>query len=491
MTSRPVRIAVLAVAAFVAAACGQKPGVHDESASALPEIIIETGSGGGVVSGGSTSGGSGGTATGGSSSGGGTTGGSSTGGGTTGGGATGGSSTGGGGSSSDGDGATGGGGGGGSASISGSDRTGVADDTITVAVHAPVTGAAPLPATAFEQARDLYWRYVTEIQGGTVLGRSSVDVKFKDDKYTPNTAIQACRELASSSFLLMGGGGTDQIQACGQFAEQAGVPYLSAGVTEAGLRGLNNYFAASMSYKQQGPLLAAYVKQNFPGAKVGAIVTDTPNFDDAVAGWEDGVARQGLDYFKTLRHPKGNSSWITSFASDMAGAGVDVLFMLTAPTDYIQFAQQSAAQGYEPQFVGVGISMGLNALFSAGCPDIDGGIFFSPFPGLDHARQNIPEFISAGEQLGVATDDIALALWGQMEILHELMKRYESTYGSTDLTREDFATMLGSQQGIQTSTFPQLSYSPDDHFGASQVHVLQADCSIGEHRTLAAFASGF
>ncbi len=477
MTPRFVRTSVLLIAVLIAAACGQKPGVHDASANALPEIIIETGAGGGgaVV----VDDGTGGTQT---VTGGDTTSSDSGGGAATGGGADDGAAV---------PDAPAGGGGGGTAAITGSDRTGVAEDSITLAVHAPVTGAAPLPATAFEKARDLYWRYVTEIKGEKVLGRSTVKVQFKDDKYTPNTAIQACRELASSSFLLVGGGGTDQIQACGQFAEQAGVPYLSSGVTEAGLRGLDNYFATSMSYKQQGPLLAAYVKKNFPGKKVGAIVTDTPNFDDAVAGWEDGIAKQGVPYFKTLRHPKGNSSWITSFASDMSKADVDVIFMLTAPTDYIQFAQQSASQGYDPQFVGVGISMGLNALFSAGCPDIDGGIFFSPFPGLDYARTNISEFIDAGKQLGVPTDDIALALWGQAKAQHEMFKRYETTYGSTDLTREDFTRMLATQEGIKTDVVPQLSYAPDNHFGASQVHVLQADCSTEEHTTLASFASGF
>ena len=64
-------------------------------------------------------------------------------------------------------------------------------------------------------------------------------------------------------------------------------------------------------------------------------------------------------------------------------------------------------------------------------------------------------------------------------------------YGSTDLTREDFVKMLEQQKGIATKVFPQLSYSPGNHFGAGQVHVLQADCASGEHKTLATFASGF
>ena len=89
-----------------------------------------------------------------------------------------------------------------------------------------------------------------------------------------------------------------------------------------------------------------------------------------------------------------------------------MLFILSAPVDYIQFAQQAGTQGFRPQYVGVGISKGLNAVLGAGCPDVDGGIFFSPFPGLDWARKNLPEFFAAGQKFGVPTDDIALAALG-------------------------------------------------------------------------------
>ena len=375
--------------------------------------------------------------------------------------------------------------------LSGKDRTGVSASAINLAVHAPVTGAAPLPAESFEKSNDLYWRDLIETKGQKVLGRSKVNVAFKDDKYTPNTAIQACRELASSNFLLVGAGGTDQIQACAQFAEKSGVPYLSPGVTEVGLTGLKNYFATAMSYPKQTDLLARYVKKNFGGKKVGAIITNTPNFDDAAAEWDRAVKTEGLDYFKTLRHPKGNNSWITAYVSEMKSAGVEVLFILSAPVDYIQFAQQAGTQGFRPQYVGVGVSKGLNAVLGAGCPDVDRGIFFSPFPGLDWARTNVPEFFAAGQKFGVPTDDLALALWGLASVEHEMFKRYEQVYKSTDLTREDFVKMLQTQSGIATKSNPQLSYSPTNHFGATQVHVLQADCAAGEHKTLATFASGF
>ena len=357
-------------------------------------------------------------------------------------------------------------------------------------MHAPVTGAAPLPVTAFEKERDLYWRYVTEIQHQKVLGRSKVEVQFQDDKYQPNTAVQACRELGASSFAVVGGGGTDQIQACGRYAESAKIPYLSAGVTETGLTGLKWYYSLSMSYKQQGKLLAQYVAKNFAGKKVAAVITDTPNFDDAVAGWEAGVKAAGINYYKTLRHPKSDTSWYNTFANELQSNKVDVVYILTAPVDYIRFAQQASGQGYKPQFVGVGISMGINAVLGSGCPNVDGGIFFSPFPGLDWAHANMPEFFTTAQQLGVEADDLGIALWGLAKSQHEMFKRYEATYG-TDLTREDFRNLVEQQQGLHTGVYPDQSFTPTSHFGSTQVHVLKADCASKQYKTLASFATGF
>ncbi|MBV9665136.1 MAG: hypothetical protein JOZ37_14310, partial [Actinobacteria bacterium] len=184
---------------LLAVACGQKPGVH-----------VATGNSGGVLAGQSSNADTGEATSGGSSdagtataSGGSTSGGTSTGGSTSGGSTSGGTKSGTSGGSSAASGPV---------KPTGHDRTGVSADKITLALHAPVTGAAPLPVTAFEKERDLFWRYLTEVKHEKVLGRSQVAVQFQDDKYQPNTAVQACRELGASSFLVVGGGGTDQIQ---------------------------------------------------------------------------------------------------------------------------------------------------------------------------------------------------------------------------------------------------------------------------------------
>jgi branched-chain amino acid transport system substrate-binding protein len=500
-------LGLLLVLALLLVACGQKPGVHvdggplasgqggggggqvddgmggDGGGAVVDDEFavddFEAGEGGAEIDGsGNGSGGSGGSN--------GASGGSANGSSSGGGGGDGGGDGGGGG----GDGGGNGGGGSGTREPQGSDRTGVDDDSITIAIHAPVTGAAPLPATSFEKARDVYWRWITEEKGEDILGRSKVEVIFADDRFEPSTARQVCRQLADRAFIVVGGGGTDQIQACGQLAAQTNVPYFSPGVTEAGLEGNPWYFPASMTYAQQGPLLAQMVSSKFGDKKTAGVVTQTPNFDDAVRGWEQGVQQHGVNYHQTLRHPRGDTSWYSGYANQLADAGVEIVYVNMSPLDYIRFAQVSGDQGHDFQFVGPGVTSGLNAVLNSGCPAVDGGIFFSPFPSLDVIDDIDPEFNQASSKFGTPNDDLALALWGIAKAQHELFKKYESTFGD-DLTREDFRAVVESAGKVEGGIFPPVNYSPDTDFGGTGVHVLEADCGAERYRDAGTFKSSF
>ena len=113
-----------------------------------------------------------------------------------------------------------------------------------------MTGAAPFPATSFDQGKDLYFNFVND--KGWIVGRK-VRVVFEDDGYNPSQAVSVCKKMVQQDhvFMLVGLGGTDQIVACSQYAASAGVPYVSEGVSEHGLNTLPNYFGLSMTYKAQ------------------------------------------------------------------------------------------------------------------------------------------------------------------------------------------------------------------------------------------------
>jgi len=383
----------------------------------------------------------------------------------------------------------GGGGGGGGGNDNGNagngDTTGVTADTITIGIHAPLTGAAPLKQESFETGKDLYWQYGNNGKPVEIHGRT-VETVFADDQYRPSTARQVCQTMAEEqeAFALIGAGGTDQIQACAQYAASEDVPYLSTGVTETGMGNLDTYFAASMTYKQQTPMLADYIKNELgvtDASKVAAVVTNTPNFDDAVEGFTG--AFDGVDVFRPDKNERGSSA-----AGNLCTGTVknyDVVFVLTSPTFYLEMA---AASGCRPQFVGVGVSMGLDQVASTGCSaagSTEGARFFNPTPAFADAGEYDPDFLAAADAAGIEPDDVTWMMWGQSKVLHQMLDK-----AGEDLDRGAFMDAVAGQQ-FSTGVFPDLDYA-DGPFGATQVSVLRNVCDGGGHyETESAFVNGF
>jgi len=76
------------------------------------------------------------------------------------------------------------------------------------------------------------------------------------------------------------------------------------------------------------------------------------------------------------------------------------------------------------------------------------------------------------------------------KIQHELLKKYEATFG-TDLTREDFRAVVASAGRVSTGVFPDLNFRPNSPFAGTAVHVLKADCGSGQYQDGGRFKSSF
>jgi branched-chain amino acid transport system substrate-binding protein len=372
---------------------------------------------------------------------------------------------GGGGGNGGGGGGNGGGGNGGSgaAAAGGGDSTGVSDNQIRIGVHAPITGAAPIPQTSVEASRQQYWNV-----HGPVHGRE-VEVIIRDDQYNPSRATSVCNELIQRQevFLLAGVGGVDQIAACARTAAQQGVPYISSGTVEGALRQLPNYFSISMSYKQQAPLVIDWIKRNSPPSNNRfAILRDrTPNFGEVIqemerlgqaAGWEV-LVRQ---------HQNGPSD-----AQWLAQNGIEVAFPIMAPSSFVQIANSPGASNV--QYVGVGPTMGLNTVANSACPAIDGAVFFSSWSGLNQADRLDPSFNREGN----GGDDIQWASWGQNKAMATVFEGI-----GRNLTREAFIQYLRTNE-VETGVTPTTRHSANDNFGVREAHRLEADCGRREFVT--------
>lgn len=367
------------------------------------------------------------------------------------------------------------------------DKVGVTDKELKIGIHAPVTGAAPFPQSTFEEGRELYWRWIEKKQGGGGIPWS-VKVEFRNDEFNPSRAVQVCRELVEQQkvFLLVGGGGADQITACARYASQVGVPYLSAGVNEAGLDKLQTYFALSMTYSQQSPLLASLAKNKLGKSKVGIVVADTPSFADAQQSFTKAAQDAGLTIVRNAKINKNASqSEALAEAQEQKTAGAEVVYVLTSPTVFIQIAQQGNTQQFNPLYIGPGITAGLNTVANVGCPGIGEARFLSPFPQLDDGTS--AEYKQAYQEInGKAGDDIGFALWGLSAMLGDM---FNAT--GPDLGRAKFMATLQSGKPFSGGVYGEAKYSPGKPFGGSTMTLLKADCGGRRYITEAKNITGF
>ncbi len=368
----------------------------------------------------------------------------------------------------------------------GGNVTGVSDDVIKIGIHAPITGAAPVPTQSFEKGKDLYFKFL-ESQGKKINGRR-VEVAFRNDNYNPSQAVTACRELVEDEgvFLLVGVAGADQLQACAQYAHSVGVPYISGGVTEIGVNQIPGYFAAWMSYPQQGPLLADYLvtKAGAGDEKNGMLRFNTPAFSDANSSWINAMRERGatVDYNRAISKTAGQSD-AQSVATELQAKGIQNVYVLTSPTFFIQLANAAQSQGYRPHWVGVGLSMALDTVASIACRNgrsIDGAHFLNPTPSFFDSNRFDPSFRKAG-----GTDDIQFGLWGISKLLAQMLAK-----PGRDLSRERFVFAV-ERSKFSTGIGPPVAYSPDNHFGGQSMHLNRADCSKNAWVTEQAFVSDF
>lgn len=368
----------------------------------------------------------------------------------------------------------------------GGDTTGVTASTIKIGIHAPITGAAPVPSASFQKGKDLFWNYLRS-QKLSINGRD-VEVVFRNDEYNPSQAVTACREMVEDEhvFLLVGVAGTDQIQACAKYAASVGVPYISAGVTEIGLETLPNYFAIWLSYAQQGPLLADLLVDQLgaAGEDNGFVWFNTPTFRDGHDSFVSAMGDKGasVDYDKPVAKTAGASE-AQAIATELNQRGIENVHILTSPTFFIQLAQAAVNQGYRPQWVGYGLTKGLDTVANVACKNsqsINNARFFSPFPAFVDSNKFDPNFRGSG-----GTDDIMFGLWGMSKVIAEMLKA-----PGKDLSRERFIYYNLRSKPYKTGVNPDVAFN-GGHLGGTSMHLLRADCANNRFVTEAAFKTDF
>ena len=130
-----------------------------------------------------------------------------------------------------------------------------------------------------------------------------------------------------------------------------------------------------------------------------------------------------------------------------------------------------------PAFIGPGLTNGLNIVAAAGCPNINGSYFYSPFPGMDVMRRNgdfVRDYRSANN---AEPDDIGAAIYGIEKVVVAMLQA-----AGKDLSRESFMGAIGDKKNFNTDIYPTTNFT--SRFGGTAMHLLQVNCSKREYVTV-------
>lgn len=357
---------------------------------------------------------------------------------------------------------------------------GVGRRSIKIGIHAPLTGASPVPTASMQEGTEIYWRWLRRI--GKPVHRRHVSVVLKNDQYNPSTAVAVCREMVEDHdvFTLVSPGPShsmDQITSCARYAESVGVPYVSIGTAQHALPRLDRYFSVSRTLERQAPLLASFLVNEGARSEENALVVhDTaasdPFVDRFVAAMED--RRAEVDVVRRVAVNAGTSEAQAAVA-EMALADVRNVVVLVRPTFFIQLLSQAEAQSFFPLWTGPGLTMSTDPLANVVCGSSrePRARFFSPLPAFRDRDRFDRRFDRGYEAFYSGTGDDTVWLgWAFSKALRDMLDE-----AGRRLTRRGFVRQNERGGTVGTGIFPRARFTRSDHFGGRAVHVLRLDCS--------------
>ena len=359
---------------------------------------------------------------------------------------------------------------------------GVTDDTVTIGAHFPLTGVAAPGYQEIPTGARAYFDYVNA--NGGVHGRQ-IEYIVRDDAYNPTNTTKVTNELLLQDeiFAMVGGLGTPTHSAVVDQLNDEGVPdlFVSAGSLMWGddpaARPMT--FGWQPDYESEAKIIASYVAENMPDAKVGLFLQDDDFGEDAGKG-----VRRYLDdqVVSVQKYTSGNTDVGPQIAA-LQGDGADLVLAFTTPA-YTALSQLvSMTLGYSPQWFvsSVGSNSGLvgsllqefsEGAVKAGAGALDGVLTTAYIPTADETDDPwVQLWQKVWDEHG---DDAPLTDYRIYGMSHAYAT-VQALHGTgEDLTREGIVEFL-KDNGPELDG-PQLApfrYGADSHLGISGMRITE------------------
>jgi branched-chain amino acid transport system substrate-binding protein len=364
----------------------------------------------------------------------------------------------------------------------GSTAPGVTATSITFGTHQPLTGPAAPGYSEIAPASQAFFNYVNA--HGGVFGRK-INLIIKDDAYNPTNTVNVVHQLVLQNkvFGIFEGLGTPTHTKVVGYLNASRVPdiFVASGCPCWDKGTSQPYtFGWQPNYTIEGKILGQYIKQKFPGQKVGVLYQDDDFGQGGLAGIQDElpasdiVSKQPYQPTTTDLAPQ-----VTAIASSKAKIMVD----FTIPA-FTAIAQLTAFKiGYKPQLVvsNVGIDPttvgGLLKTFSKGKADtalIEGAITDGYLPSTaDTSNPWIQLFKKIHDQYDAKAPWDGNVEYG-MANAYTLVQALKAA--GAHLTRQGLIDAINSQGGKWTGPgLAPFRYSSSDHggFGGGQIGMIK------------------
>jgi ABC-type branched-subunit amino acid transport system substrate-binding protein len=248
---------------------------------------------------------------------------------------------------------------------------GITATSVTIGSTQPLTGPAAPGYSEIAPAANAYFQYVNA--HGGVFGRS-INFKALDDGYNPTNTASLTRQLVLQDkvYAMFDTLGTPTHLAVVDYLNQEKVPDL---FVASGCNCWNNVsahpytFGWQPDYTLEGKILGNYVKQTYPGKKVGYFAQG-PNDefgDDGVKGLNDVLQNSGVTVVSPVEYYAPTSAGALGVKAEMAAfrdAGVQVVVSFSIPVFTATAIASAAGFGYHPAFVVSNVGADLPTLTS-------------------------------------------------------------------------------------------------------------------------------
>ena len=224
---------------------------------------------------------------------------------------------------------------------------GITANQILIGSHQPLTGPAAPGYSEIAPAANAYFQYVNS-RGG-IYGRK-IKYTYLDDGYDPAKTVSVVHQLVlqDNVFAIFDGLGTPTHLAVENFLNSSKVPDV---FVASGCDCWNNptadpqTYGWQLDYIREGKILGAYLKQHFPGKKIGYFYQNDEFGQDGV---------KGLDYEIPKSQVVSRQSYVPTdvnigpqvAALKAAGAQIVVSFSIPAFTALLKLT--SLTLGYNP-----------------------------------------------------------------------------------------------------------------------------------------------